>query len=44
MPLALRRARAAAAAAAAAFDSSSFVACDASSAGSLGTGRMMPVE
>ena len=44
MPLALRRARAAAAAAAAASDSSSFVACDASSAGSLGTGRMMPVE
>jgi len=43
MPLALRRARAAAAAAAAS-DSSSFVACDASSAGSLGTGRMMPVE
>jgi len=43
MPLALRRARAAAEAAAAS-DSSSFVACDASSAGSLGTGRMMPVE
>ena len=43
MPLALRRARAAAAAAAAS-DSSSFVACDASSAGSLGKGGMMPVE